>query len=59
MIDKIKYRALFKIIDALSEGTYKDIGLYKYFGIRPMDEQISARQSEFYLRYCMVQMFAR
>jgi len=24
----------------------------KYFGIMPMDDQISARQSKFYLRYC-------
>ena len=43
-------RALFKIFGALSKDTYKDI--CKYFGIRPMDEQISARQSKFYLRYC-------
>jgi len=26
------------------------IHVAKYFGIRPMDEQISARQSKFYLR---------
>ena len=43
-------RALFKIFRALSKDTYKDI--CKYFGIRPMDEQTSARQSKFYLRYC-------
>ena len=43
-------RALLKIFGALSKDTYKDIGLCKYFGIRPMDEQISARQSRFYLR---------
>ena len=43
-------RALFKIFGALSKDTYKDI--CKYFGIMPVDEQISARQSEFYLRYC-------
>jgi len=44
-------RALFKIFGALSKDTYKDI--CKYFGIMPMDEQISARQSKFYLRYCV------
>ena len=27
----------------------------KYFGIRPMNEQISARQSKFYLRYCALE----
>jgi len=27
------------------------IHVAKYFGIRPMDEQISAHQSKFYLRY--------
>jgi len=43
-------RVLFKIFAALSKDTYKDIS--KYFGIMPMDEQISARQSKFYLRYC-------
>jgi len=41
-------RALFKIVGALSKDTY----ICKYFGIGPMDEQISARQSKFYLRYC-------
>jgi len=43
-------RALFKIVGALSKDTYKNIR--KYFGMGPMDEQISARQSKFYLRYC-------
>jgi len=43
-------RALFKIFGAICKDTYKDI--CKYFGIRPMDEQISARQSKFNLRYC-------
>ena len=43
-------RALFKIFGSLSKDTYKDI--YKYFGMGPMDEEISARQSKFYLRYC-------
>jgi len=44
-------RAFFEIFGALSKDTYKDV--CKYFGIMPMDEQISARQSEFlYLRYC-------
>jgi len=43
-------RALFKIFGALSKDTYKDI--CKYFGTGPMDEQISARQSKFYFRYC-------
>jgi len=43
-------RVLFKIFGALSKDTYKDI--CKNFGIMPMDEQISARQSKFYLRYC-------
>ena len=42
-------RALLKIFGALSKDTYKDI--CKYLGTRPMDEQISARQSKFYLRY--------
>jgi len=46
-------RALFKIFGALSKDTYKDI--CKYFGIRPIDEQISARQSKFYARYCASQ----
>jgi len=40
-------RALFKIFGALSKDTYKDV--CKYFGIMPVDEQISARQSKFYL----------
>jgi len=43
-------RALIKIFGALSKDGYKDI--CKYFGIMPMDEQISARQSKFCLRYC-------
>ena len=43
-------RALFKIFGAPSKDTYKNI--CKYFGIRPMDEKISARRSKFYLRYC-------
>ena len=43
-------RALLKIFGALCKDTYKDI--CKYFGIKPMDEQISARQSKFNLRYC-------
>ena len=46
-------RALLKIFDALSKDTYEDI--CKYFGIRPIDEQICARQSKFYLRYCATQ----
>jgi len=43
-------RALFKIFGALSKDTYKYI--CKYFSIKPIDEQISARHSKFYLRYC-------
>jgi len=43
-------RALFKIFGALSKDTYKNT--CKYFGIMPMDDQISARQSKFYLKYC-------
>jgi len=43
-------RVLFNIFGALSKDTYKDI--CKYFGIMPIDEQISARQIKFYLRYC-------
>jgi len=47
-------RELFlKIFGALFKDTYKDI--CKYFGIRPMDEQISARQS-FYIRYCATEI---
>ena len=37
-----------KTFGGLSKDTYKNI--CKYFGIRPMDEQISARQSKFYIR---------
>jgi len=40
----------FKIFGVLSKDTYQDI--CKYFGTWPMDEQISARQSTFNLRYC-------
>jgi len=36
-----KHSAFSKIFGALSKDTYKDI--CKYFGMRPMDEQISAR----------------
>jgi len=43
-------RALLKIFGALSKDTYKDIR--KDFVIRHVDEQISARQRKFYLRYC-------
>jgi len=43
-------KALLKIFGALSKDTYKYI--CKYFGIRPMNEQISARRSKFCLRYC-------
>jgi len=42
-------RALFKILGALSTDTYKEI--YKYFGIWTIEEQISARQDKFKLRY--------
>jgi len=45
-------RALFKIFGALSKDTYKDIHVCKLFGMGPIDEQISARQSKYYLRYC-------
>jgi len=41
---------LLKIFAALSKYTYKDI--YKYFDIWPIEEQISARQCKFNLRYC-------
>ena len=40
-----------KIFGALSKDAYKDI--CKYFSVMPMDEEISARQSKFYLRYCV------
>ena len=43
-------RALLKIFGALSKDTYKDTR--KDFVIRHVDEQISARQRKFYLRYC-------
>jgi len=43
-------RALLKNFGALSKDTYKDI--CKYFGIWPIDEQISACQDKFKLRYC-------
>ena len=36
--------------------THKNI--CKYFGMGPMDEQISARQSKFYLRYCATESAA-
>ena len=43
-------RALFKkIFGALSKDTYKDIS---NFGMWPIQEQISARQDKFNLRYC-------
>jgi len=42
-------RALFKIFGALSKDTLKDI--YKYFGVWHIEEQISARQDKFKLRY--------
>ena len=43
-------RALFfTIFGALSKDTYKDI--YKSFGIWTIEEQISARQDKFKLRY--------
>ena len=45
-------RALFRIFSALSKDTYKDIHVCKLFGMGPIDEQISARQSKYYLRYC-------
>ena len=45
-----------KLFGALSKDTYKDI--CKYLGIRPMDEQISVRQSKFYLRYCATESAA-
>jgi len=38
------------ILGALSKDTYKDI--CNYFGIWPMEQQISARQNKFQLRYC-------
>jgi len=44
--------ALLKIFGAQSKDTYKDINLCNYFDIMPMDEQISARRSKFYLRHC-------
>ena len=37
---------------AICHRTQPETTLNKHFGIRPMDEQISARQSKFYLRYC-------
>jgi len=44
-------KALFKIFGALSKDTYMYKDVCKYFGIRPMDQQIFAGQSKFYLRY--------
>jgi len=41
-------RALLKIFGALSKDTYKDI--CNYFGIWPIEEQISARQDKFNLK---------
>jgi len=43
-------KLMFKIFGALSKDTCRDI--CNYFGIRPIEEQISARQSKFILRYC-------
>ena len=43
-------RALSKIFGPLSKDTYIDI--CNYFGIWPMEQQISARQDKFHLRYC-------
>jgi len=42
-------RALLKIFGALSKDTYKDI--CKYFGMWPIEEQISVRQEKLKLRY--------
>jgi len=46
-------RVLLKIFGALSKDTYKDI--WKYFDIRPVEEQISARHGKFNLRYCALE----
>ena len=40
---------VFKIFDALPKDTYRDI--CKYFGVDPIEELISVRQSKFILRY--------
>ena len=42
-------RVLFKIFGALSKDTYRDI--CKYFGVYPIEEQITVCQSEFMVRY--------
>jgi len=41
-------RALFRIFGPLSKDTY----ICNYFGIWPMEQQISACQNKFHLRYC-------
>jgi len=46
-------RVLFKIFGALSKDTHRDI--CKYFDIRHVEEQISARHGEFNLRYCALE----
>ena len=43
-------RVLFKIFGALPKDTYRDI--CKYFGVDPIEELISVRQSKFILRCC-------
>jgi len=43
-------RALFKISGPFSKDTYIDI--CNYFGIWPMEQQISDRQNKFHLNYC-------
>jgi len=43
-------RVLFKIFAALPKDTYGDV--CKYFGVGPIEELISVRQSKFILRYC-------
>jgi len=43
-------RVLFKIFDALPKNTYRDI--CKYFGVDPIEELISVRQSKFIVKYC-------
>ena len=42
-------RVLFKIFGALPKDSYRDI--CKYFGVDPIEEQISVRQRKFISRY--------
>ena len=43
-------KVVFKILGTLSKDTYRDES--NYFGIWPIEEQISTRQCKFVLRNC-------